>query len=213
MPRMSEPAPILYLGDTRLEAAASYLAGVLHHAGLTFDYVPSDASALDRLNAGPRRLIILSDYLASSLEPEGHDRIVERHHEGAGLLMLGGWESYHGLGGDWDDKPAADVLPEGFRMVFVARHDADGALWWARPAGIVTPPALAELGVVAVPSAVLDARGDALLTASFADLTTPDGPVDSRVPPAATRATVDCVTSTVRSTKPRVMLDSTSVSV
>ena len=111
MPRMSKPAPILYLGDTRLDAAASYLAGVLNHAGLSFDYVASDASALGQLNAGPRRLIILSDYLASSLETEGHDRIVQRHREGTGLLMLGGWESYHGLGGDWDDKPAAEVLP------------------------------------------------------------------------------------------------------
>lgn len=111
MPRMAEPAPILYLGDTRLDAAAAYLAGVLHHAGLAFDYVPSDASARDQLAAGPRRLIILSDYLASSLEPEGHDQLVQRHKEGAGLLMIGGWESYHGLGGDWDDKPVAKCLP------------------------------------------------------------------------------------------------------
>ena len=111
MPRMPDPAPILYLGDTRLDGAASYLAGVLAHAGLSFDYVASDASALDQLRAGPRRLIILSDYLASSLEPEGHDQIVDCHHEGAGLLMLGGWESYHGMGGDWDDKPAANALP------------------------------------------------------------------------------------------------------
>lgn len=111
MPRMPDPAPALYLGDTRLDGAASYLAGVLNHAGLAYDYVPSDASALDELNAGPRRLIILSDYLASSLEPEGHEKIVERHRGGAGLLMLGGWESYHGLGGDWDDKPIAEALP------------------------------------------------------------------------------------------------------
>ncbi|MEO0476074.1 MAG: glutamine amidotransferase [Planctomycetota bacterium] len=108
---MPDSAPILYLGDTRLDGAASYLAGVLSYAGLAFDYVASDVSALNELKAGPRRLIILSDYLASSLEPEGHDKIVERHQEGAGLLMLGGWESYHGLGGDWDDKPVAEVLP------------------------------------------------------------------------------------------------------
>ncbi len=110
MPRM-RPAPILYLGDTFLNEAASYLAGVMHRAGLAFDYVPSDTSALDQLKAGPRKLIILSDYPAAVLPAEGHALIDSAHKNGAGLLMIGGWESYHGQGGDWDGKPAADLLP------------------------------------------------------------------------------------------------------
>ena len=108
---MPTPAPILYLGDTFLHEAASYLAGVMHRANLAFDYVQSDASAMESLRAGPRRLIILSDYPAASLEPAGHDLVVSAHREGAALLMIGGWESYHGLGGDWDASPVAELLP------------------------------------------------------------------------------------------------------
>lgn len=108
---MSTASPILYLGDTTLKGAASYLAGVMHRAGLVFDYVPSDESALDALQNGERRLIILSDYPAAVLEPQGHELIIEAHRSGVGLLMLGGWESYHGLGGDWDRSPVADCLP------------------------------------------------------------------------------------------------------
>lgn len=108
---MPTPAPILYLGDTFLNEAASYLAGVMHRAGLAFDYLPSNASAIDALRAGKRRLIILSDYPSASLEPAGHDLIVNAHRNGAGLLMIGGWESYHGMGGDWDRSPVADLLP------------------------------------------------------------------------------------------------------
>ena len=33
--------PILYCGDTNLEGAASYLAGLMAHCGWAFDYVPS----------------------------------------------------------------------------------------------------------------------------------------------------------------------------
>lgn len=114
----AKPAPILYLGDTSLNTAASYLAGVLHHAELAFDYLPTDASATDLLKAGPRRLIILSDYPASSLDAQGHGLIKQAHEQGAGLLMIGGWESYHGLGGDWDNTPIAQHLP-----VHISRDD------------------------------------------------------------------------------------------
>ena len=108
---MPTPAPILYLGDTLLKEAASYLAGVMHRAGLAFDYVQSDTSAIDALRAGDRRLIILSDYPSASLEAAGHDAIAQAHRRGAGLLMIGGWESYRGLGGDWDRSMVADLLP------------------------------------------------------------------------------------------------------
>ena len=39
------------------------------------------------------------------------ERLCRRVRDGAGLLMLGGWESYHGLGGDYDATPLADLLP------------------------------------------------------------------------------------------------------
>jgi uncharacterized membrane protein len=106
-----ESFDVLYCGDTSLESAASYLAGLLHRAGRSFHYVPSDRTInADTLNA-PWRLIVLSDYPAARLTDADQRTIVSRVEAGAGLLMIGGWESFHGLGGDWDGTPVAQLLP------------------------------------------------------------------------------------------------------
>lgn len=102
---------ILYMGDTSLDTAAAYLAGLMTAWGWDFAYFPSDrpltAAALD-----PRpRLFILSDYPAPRISGALQQRIVEDVRSGAGLLMIGGWESFHGLGGDWDGTPIGDILP------------------------------------------------------------------------------------------------------
>lgn len=111
----SDPQPVLYLGDTALTAAAAYLAGVMHRAGIAFDYCPSDKKIGDALRADQRRLIILSDYAASQLTPKQHDEVCAAVNaggdSGVGLLMIGGWASYHGLDGDWHTSPIADLLP------------------------------------------------------------------------------------------------------
>jgi hypothetical protein len=102
---------ILYAGDSSLSGAASYLAGVLTHYGLPFDYVPSGKALSSRLARGRYGLFILSDYPASRLRPADCRTILDSVRAGAGLLMIGGWESYHGLGGDWDRSPLAEALP------------------------------------------------------------------------------------------------------
>lgn len=106
-----DPFDVLYCGDTSLESAASYLAGLLHRAGRSFRYVPSD----EKIDAGtlnaPWRLIVLSDYPASRLSDAEQRAIVSRVEAGAGLLMIGGWESFHGHGGDWDGTPTGKLLP------------------------------------------------------------------------------------------------------
>jgi uncharacterized membrane protein len=56
-------------------------------------------------------LYIFSDYPASRLAAADWPRLIARIRAGAGVLMLGGWESYHGLGGDWDATPLAPLLP------------------------------------------------------------------------------------------------------
>ncbi|MEK6233572.1 MAG: glutamine amidotransferase [Planctomycetales bacterium] len=104
-------ANILYLGDTSLTDAASYLAGVITHWGWEFDYVPSEETADPSLFAGPRDLFVLSDYPASNLSDALQRELVKQVEGGAGLIMLGGWESFHGLGGDWDGTPVAAALP------------------------------------------------------------------------------------------------------
>jgi hypothetical protein len=102
---------ILYLGDTHLRDAAAYLAGLMHGWGWGFDYVRSDESLpAERLDA-PRALFLLSDYPAARMESAVQRRLLEQVAAGAGLIMLGGWESFHGLGGDWDGTPIGDALP------------------------------------------------------------------------------------------------------
>lgn len=103
--------PVLYLGDTHLENAAAYLAGLLNHWGWEFDYVPSDEAVdANTLKTG-HSLYILSDYPAANLSDALQQRIVQDVENGAGLIMIGGWESFHGVGGDWDGTPIGDILP------------------------------------------------------------------------------------------------------
>jgi uncharacterized membrane protein len=102
---------VLYLGDTSLESAAAYLAGLMTSWGWSFDYVASDQSAEAWTFEPARSLYVLSDYPANRLAPTLQEKLVEQVNAGAGLLMIGGWESYHGCGGDWDVTPVAAVLP------------------------------------------------------------------------------------------------------
>src|SRR5436190_14223100 len=102
---------VLYCGDTTLETAAAYLAGLMAHASIRFQYVPSDRAIDEQIVAGPWSLVILSDYPAAKFSRELQSQVAARVEKGAGLLMLGGWESFHGLGGDWDGTPLGDLLP------------------------------------------------------------------------------------------------------
>jgi hypothetical protein len=109
--------PILYFGDTSLASAAGYLAGLLSHFQLGFDYVPSGEDVNGHPLSG-RRLFILSDYPSVRMS-EAKQREIVRHVEfGAGLLMIGGWESFWGQNGQWAGTPLGSILP-----VHIARHD------------------------------------------------------------------------------------------
>ena len=102
---------ILYAGDGNTNGAASYLLGVLEHFGFEYDHISSDQNfSLQRL-VPDVRVLILSDYPSSHMVPEVQAAVVERVNQGMGLIMLGGWESFHGLGGDWDQTLVAQVLP------------------------------------------------------------------------------------------------------
>jgi hypothetical protein len=102
---------ILYCGDTDLTTAASYLAGLMTHWGWHYEYVPShvplSGQHLDRQHA----LFIFSDYPASQAAEPWQQTVVERVRDGAGLLMIGGWESFHGMGGNWDGTAIGQALP------------------------------------------------------------------------------------------------------
>jgi uncharacterized membrane protein len=103
--------PILYLGDTNLASAAAYLAGLMHLWNWPFDYLPSDRElAAEDLGNG-HSLFIISDYPASRLSRPLQERIVASVVDGAGLLMIGGWESFQGSGGNWASSAIAAALP------------------------------------------------------------------------------------------------------
>lgn len=103
---------ILYLGDTSLSGAAGYLAGLMTRFGLDYEYVPSDQALSSEQASVRRRLFIVSDYpSAMMLRPVQEIVLDQVHNHGAGLLMIGGWESFHGHGGNWDNTPIGNALP------------------------------------------------------------------------------------------------------
>jgi hypothetical protein len=102
---------ICYLGDTALTGAASYLAGVMGHFGLAFDYVPSDAAPPAAFAATPYALYVVSDYPAARFGAGLMEAMAARVAAGAGLVMLGGWDSYYGRLGEYHQSPLAAVLP------------------------------------------------------------------------------------------------------
>jgi len=117
---------VLYAGDTSLATAAGYLAGLLTRAGIAFDYVPSDEPiAAERLHAG-HALYIVSDYPVNGWGPGAMEAVVQRVRAGAGLLMIGGWESFHGAAGEYPDTPLAEALP-------VEMADADDRVNCSQP--------------------------------------------------------------------------------
>jgi uncharacterized membrane protein len=102
---------ILYLGDTALKEAASYLAGIMDHFSITFEYLPSDARFPAGLLEEDHRAIIISDYPAKNFSKDAIRQLANKVEQGTGLLMIGGWESFTGLGGDYGATAAGDALP------------------------------------------------------------------------------------------------------
>ena len=102
---------VFYLGDTSLSGAAGYLAGLMSAFGIGFDYRPSDRAVSASDLKTPRKLFILSDYASKQMPADAQAALLAQVQTGAGLLMIGGWESFHGHGGDWDDTPIARALP------------------------------------------------------------------------------------------------------
>lgn len=102
---------VLYLGDTRLDGPAGYLAGVLTWAGISFDHVPSHRGPTDEEWQAARRLIVVSDYPSALLSAEVQQSLLSQVKAGAGLWMIGGWESFQGSAGGWRGTALGDALP------------------------------------------------------------------------------------------------------
>jgi len=103
--------PVLYLGDTSLDTAASYLGAVMKYFGIGFEYAASEESADRYLSGRGYKLIILSDYPAANLQAAQMEWILDRLSSGTGLLMIGGWDSFRGSGGLYNDTMIEEALP------------------------------------------------------------------------------------------------------
>jgi uncharacterized membrane protein len=107
---------ILYAGDTTLDSAAAYLAGILTHYELEFDYLASDQPIASVGNLTNYDLYIISDYPVNNWRKDDFADVIKSVENGAGLVMLGGWESYHGLEGEYHDSPLSDLLPVSMQL-------------------------------------------------------------------------------------------------
>jgi uncharacterized membrane protein len=102
---------ILYLGDTALDQAACYLAGVMTHDHISFDYLPSNRKVSTELLQADYKAVILSDYPSANFTADQLKLLAGRVHTGLGLLMIGGWESYTGPNHEYTGTVLKDVLP------------------------------------------------------------------------------------------------------
>jgi uncharacterized membrane protein len=108
----------LYFGDGDMSGAASYLCGVMTRFDIPFERMNSDEKPADKLNATKYDAFIISDYPAENFSPDHWELIRDAVAEGAGLVMLGGWESFHGQNGEYNHSVLAEVLP-----VLMLDHD------------------------------------------------------------------------------------------
>lgn len=104
-------AQLLYCGDDNLRQSARYLYGVLKYLGYTLTYVPSRQPLTSRYLPGKYEAIILSDYPGRMIIPAVQQKLVQEVAGGTGLLMIGGWGSFHGYDGDYHCSKLAKVLP------------------------------------------------------------------------------------------------------
>jgi uncharacterized membrane protein len=102
---------ILYLGDTSLETAAAYLAGVMVAHNIEFDYLSSSDKFGDELLGNDYGCVIISDYSGANFTGDQLEKLAEQVNNGMGLLMIGGWESFTGPGIEYTNTILAEVLP------------------------------------------------------------------------------------------------------
>ena len=102
---------VLYLGDTELTGAARYLSGAMTALRIPHRYIPSDRPPPREFLSRTYRLYILSDYPSRHFSARHIRRLKERVRSGSSLLMIGGWESFHGTSGRYDRSAIGRMLP------------------------------------------------------------------------------------------------------
>jgi len=104
----------LYAGDGPAKGTGGYLISVMKRSGIDYDHFPPSRiseipSSLNQLSKYD--VIILSDVPSSSLGKKRMNSLKEYVGDGGGLGMIGGWESFTGLIGNYKGTPVEEVLP------------------------------------------------------------------------------------------------------
>ena len=118
---------ILYLGDTALDNAAAYLAGVMTHYKISYDYLRSDEKFDSGLLENNYKAVVISDYPAARFSEGQLEAIAKKVKAGTGLLMIGGWESFTGLNLEYNETILKELLP-------VVMKDSDDRVNCSQPA-------------------------------------------------------------------------------
>lgn len=106
-----KPFSILYAGDTDCDRAASYLLGVLCSLDAVVTYVPSCEKMNIDQDFTSYDLVILSDYPRAMAQDQVWKELALWVHRGGKLLMIGGWESFHGKNGEYSASALEAALP------------------------------------------------------------------------------------------------------
>jgi uncharacterized membrane protein len=102
---------LIYFGDDTQQGAAAYLSGVLMYYGIKFVHIDTALPPPADFAKNKYSAFILSDYPSGNFSPEQLQFIKEEVAAGSGLLMVGGWDSYCGQNGKYNETVLADVLP------------------------------------------------------------------------------------------------------
>lgn len=125
---------ICYLGDDSIDSAAAYLCGIMTHFNLSFDRVNSTESPSGSFTSAPYKLYIISDYPRQRFSERQLEYVAQAVKNGSGLLMIGGWESFHGRLGEYHNTILKDVLP-------VNMSDSDDRRNYSQPC-VIAPTAI-----------------------------------------------------------------------
>jgi len=147
---------ILFAGEDAAPGSGRYLLAVLKAMRASVTHVP----ALQRLSARALQRssyagILLSDFPRAHASMAAQRAIVAQVHEGAGLLMIGGWGSFSGPFGCWKGSLIEQLLPVTCHGRDDRKNFPSGALIvLRRPHGMwrglsfVTPPVICGLNLL-----------------------------------------------------------------
>lgn len=159
---------VFYAGDGPWNGPARYLCGVLEASGFDWTHVPPG----EKIRAAAVRtgfdLFIFSDYPAADLKGRAETAVLDALERGAGLLMVGGFGSFSGPFGQWENSRIADYLPvrclarddrtrfpRGALVQPLGNHPITAGLPWSDPPSIC---GLNKVGLRRGSRVVLEAR-------------------------------------------------------